>query len=454
MEFGKYKELWRKLMSTKRFAESETDEAVVLRESQRQEGRHPFEADIGRVVFSQPFRRLAGKTQVHPFASIDYIHNRLTHSIETAYISRALGRKFAAFLLKNRGDVESEDVINEIGWVCEAAGLMHDMGNPPYGHAGEDAIRAWADKNAERIKECCGSVGEAVVKDFRYFDGNAQAFRMASRPGLRETCYFKLTCATLGALVKYPYETGSSDGMKGKSAAFSTEEDIFNKLTTELGLKKKQRHPLSYITEAADDICYRINDFEDAVLMGLMDEREVRALLMDGMSFDVRCELRTASLSRIKARSIGFLIDEFLAVAERNYDAIMEGAFSGDLKSKIDNRWGGVLARIKEKYSYIFSERKKVISEIGSYGQIGAVLDKFLLLFDEIKPVSDASERKRPGYEGLTFLSQRLITLAWGGKTYYEQNTSRDMSWWLHAALDYVVGMTDDYLHRIADEIK
>ena len=445
MNYGYYKEKWIKLLSAKRFVDD--DSKVYLKEPAPLEGRSPFEADIGRAIFSQPFRRLAGKTQVHPFASVDYIHNRLTHSIEASHVSRALGRSIAMFIAKERGDISGDDAVRVIGWICQVAGLMHDIGNPPYGHAGEDAIRAWAVQNEKALKEICGG---KVADDFMYFDGNAQAFRMASRPGLRETCYFRLTSAALGAMAKYPYYTRSSNGKMGKSAAFSCEEKIFDAVWKELGLRKNERHPLSYITEAADDICYRINDFEDAVLMGLLDEDGVKEMLMDGMSFDLQCSLKQkrASLPRVRALTIGFLIEEFANVFKANYETIMDGKFKKDLKSRIGDKWGGVLARIKEKYDLIFSERKKVVTEIGSFGQIASVLDKYMSLLKEMSSRGGGLRK----YESLSFLSQRLITLAWGGRCYYEMNANRPMDWWGHAVLDFVVGMTDEYLHKCATE--
>lgn len=448
MKYGKYKKQWRMLLSKKRFNSRNGKVPFLLQEPGPREGRTPFEADIGRVIFSQPFRRLAGKTQVHPFSSIDYVHNRLTHSNEVAYVSRALGRRAATFMLKETGDLEDERQIETIGWVCQAAGLMHDIGNPPYGHAGEDAIRAWARKNKAVFGQVCGL---RVLNDFLHFDGNAQAFRMASRPGLRESSYFKFTAAALGALVKYPWATNDSKGKeKNKSAAFSTEEIILKLLMSELGLSKYQRHPLSYLTEAADDICYRINDFEDAVIMGLMDEREVKNLLLDGMEFSLSNQLRDESLSRVRALAIGDLIWEFSEVYKHGYNKIMAGTFEGDLKSQVSGKWGGVLERIKDKYDLIFSERRKVVTEIGAFGQFEVVLDKF---FEYLQWAQ--KERKKgyfPAYKKLPFLHQRLVTLAWGGLDYYEKNRDKPIDWWAHAVLDFIVGMTDEYLHHISAE--
>lgn len=444
MAYGTFKDRWVNWLSSCRI---ESDGAgVCLKDSHAQEGRSPFEADIGRIIFSQPFRRLAGKTQVHPFASIDYIHNRLTHSTEVGYVGSELGKKIATFILKTKGDLQSESQIAEIGWICQAAGLMHDIGNPPYGHAGEDAIRAWA-SHSQNKGQLETLLGDRVLNDLMCFDGNAQAFRMAVNPNPRETCYYKLTVAVLGAMVKYPYATDSKGAQeKKKCAAFSSEKEIFNKIWKSLGLKSGQRHPLSYITEAADDICYRISDFEDAVIMGIMDEGEVKKLLLDGMSFECQKKLEGASLQRIKAKAIGELINEFAIVFERNYESIVSGRFQGDLRSAIDNKWSGVLERIKNQYDSIFSERRKVIAEIGSYGQFERILGKYLQFLSSIK-------NKPTSYKKLPFLCQRLVTLAWGGEPYYACHMNEDIGWWAHAVIDFVVGMTDNYLHKVAAEI-
>lgn len=446
MAYGAFKDKWIKWISSKRFDKDEQSDNFCLSDSRVQEGRNPFEADVGRIVFSQPFRRLAGKTQVHPFAGVDYIHNRLTHSIEVGYVSSELGKKVATFILKTKGDLRSEKQIDEIGWICQAAGLMHDIGNPPYGHAGEDAIRAWATNHQERIRSLCKN---PILNDLMYFDGNAQAFRMAVNPKPRETCYYKLTIAVLGAMVKYPYTTDSKEGKeKKKSAAFSSEKKIFEYLWKELGLKRGQRHPLSYVTEAADDICYRISDFEDAVIMGILDENVVKQLLLDGMPFECRQKLNGASLQRIKAKAIGELIKEFEIVFERNYEKIVSGQFKGDLRSAIDNKWSGVLERIKMLYDSIFSERKKVITEIGSYGQFDRILGKYLQFLSSIKDNGTSVN-----YKDLPFLCQRLVTLSWGGESYYERNKDQGIGWWTHAVTDFVVGMTDSYLHMLAAEL-
>lgn len=446
---GKFKNQWQMLLSTERFSLDVSGKSFIFNSSGRQLGRSPFEADIGRVVFSQPFRRLAGKTQVHPFPDIDYVHNRLTHSSEVAYVSRALGRCVASFMLENRGDLDGKEQIEEVGWICQAAGMMHDMGNPPFGHAGEDAIRAWAANRHDDLEKVCE---ECTINDLLYFDGNAQAFRMASRPDMRESCYFRFTAATLGAMAKYPWPTNSERGMRErKSVAFSTEEKMLTQLLRKLGLNDDQRHPLSYVTEAADDICYRVCDFEDAVLMGLLDETEVKKMLLSGMTSKMQELHGNDSLSKVKALAIGDLIREFAKVYIDNYDAIMSGNFEGkDLKSKIRGTWGEVLQQIKDRYDVIFSEHRKVVSEIGAYGQLSCLLDKYLEFLKFVKRHKVGG--LLPEYKDLSFLCQRLVTLAWGGKAYYEINRTQTLDGLLHMIIDFVVGMTDDYLHKVAGE--
>lgn len=253
MSKGKYAEQWKLLLSDRRVIMPKTpDGEITLCSPKMKDKRTPFEADYERVVFSYSLRRLAGKTQVHPFADIDYIHNRLTHSIEVSSVSYTLALGVGKFL-NEKQDVQKKD-IESICWITQAAGLSHDIGNPPYGHSGESAIQQWAAKN----KNSMGN--QPYFNDFYKFDGNAQTFRLMSRDDLRESTFFRFTIASLGAVVKYPFSSDEAIE-KPKFAAFSSEKRLFGKVWDELGLVrdgKRIRHPLSYLSEAADDICYRI----------------------------------------------------------------------------------------------------------------------------------------------------------------------------------------------------
>ena len=273
---------WKKLLSSERLKtgiDLAAGGAAVAeaRPSAAASARTPFEADYGRVIFSAATRRLAGKTQVHPFSSVDYVHNRLTHSLEVSTVAYSLVRELDRFFVSEVGlDAGQTEAV---AWIVRTAALAHDLGNPPYGHAGEFAIRQWA-----------GGEGAASIlppdaaADFRLYDGNAQTFRLLSRSDLRDSSYFRLTLAALGAGVKYPFRIGSPEAEgAGKCAAFSSEAVAFDCAMSALGLKRGGgyvRHPLSYLVEAADDICYLLADMEDAIALHVLREGDVKRLVL------------------------------------------------------------------------------------------------------------------------------------------------------------------------------
>ncbi|MBC8011388.1 MAG: dNTP triphosphohydrolase, partial [Burkholderiales bacterium] len=246
---------WNRLLSSERPGSS-----AEKTKTPGSEGRSPFEADHDRVIFSAPFRRLAGKTQVHPFAQVDHVHNRLTHTLEVASVGRSLGMN-AARWLRERGEMPADRSDADVMFIVQAACLAHDMGNPPFGHAGEYAIRVWARENLRGIFSRAGKAPElkAVLNDWRWFEGNAQSFRLVSRKDKDERDYFRFTYASLGAMVKYPWAADDArTRKKEKHNAFSSEADVFAEAAKALGLKKTggkiARHPLSFLSEAADDI--------------------------------------------------------------------------------------------------------------------------------------------------------------------------------------------------------
>jgi len=451
-----YREKWDKLLLPLRVGlkgantgrnGKDSREDFILEDAKREECRTPFEADYCRVVFSSALRRLAGKTQVHPFPKVDYIHNRLTHSLEVSSVCYSLAKRIGRFLKCDRRDVLDDRRIDDICWITRTAGLAHDIGNPPYGHAGEDAIKAYGSDYFKKHKINCK---DGLRKDYCRFDGNAQAFRLMCRPDLRDSSYFRLTIPCLGALIKYPWNSSNKKaGEKNKFNVFSSEEEIFQVIMDRMGLAKKngtcRRHPLSYLLEAADDICYRILDFEDAVIMRMIPEYEIRNMLLNGFAFEERKKVENESLQRIRAASIGCLVDVFVGAFESNYDSIMNGEFEGDLKSRVSDRWGGVLAEIKEKYEVLFSESRKVVKEIGARKQISVLLDSYTEFARTIgdKPVS---------YGKLGSYHRNLVRLAWD-ESFYDKNKGNGMDWWYHAILDFVTGMTDDYADYLARQL-
>lgn len=440
---AKYVNNWKRLLSFKRVKiDSKIPTKISLEGPRHSDRRSPYEVDYERIIFSYSLRRLAGKTQVHPFSDIDYIHNRLTHSIEVSSVAYSLVFEVGKFLLQKR-DIRKKD-ISDICWITQAAGLAHDIGNPPYGHAGEDSIRLWAKKNEMSM------ASKPFFPDFLNFDGNAQTFRLASREDLRESTYLRFTAGTLGAIVKYPYT--SDEGLKKpKFAAFSTEKEILDAVWMELGLLRdgrRIRHPLSYLSEAADDICYRISDFEDAVLMGVLTHKEVADIFLKLLPPDLRQENRGKPIQRLRALAIHNLIQQFVDVFQENYDEIMDGAFIGDLRGKMTSTTKIALNVLEKKYGILFCARKKVVVEISAYKQIAAILDLYRRIIDEAlsMPIS------KRHFNRLSHCCQQLVLLAWGEK-FYNKNAHKSEAWWMHTVLDYVVGMTDEYLNSLSQEL-
>ncbi|MCL1920198.1 MAG: dNTP triphosphohydrolase [Kiritimatiellaeota bacterium] len=424
---------WKKLLSDQRYGKKRNT----------QDNRTPFERDYGRIIFSAPFRRLAKKTQVHPFAEIDEIHTRLTHSLEVASVGRSLGVAVCAIISEREG-LPSGRTCEDLICIVESACLAHDIGNPPFGHAGEAAIREWAAENepAFRAKGLSG-----IKQDWRCFDGNAQAFRMLSRRDATEQSFFNLTYATLGTMVKYPWTPADVCAKgKGKANVFSTEREIFYEMVRVLGLKRPggaiARHPLSFLSEAADDICYRIADLEDAVRMKILPKEEVQSIFADIIG-DAAAPYR---LPVMRARAIGRLIKAASDVFETHYDSIMRGTYAHPLKDGFPKPMKDGLARIREKYENdIFRHRRKVATEIGAFSIIARILDTYT---DVAKALSACKD-----YDKLGYRSQRCCTLAWG-EDYVREHSAEGYAWWLSRVLDFAAGMTDDYATQVASEIQ
>lgn len=436
---------WRQLLSPLRV---NVDGDTISFDDYRRQGdaRSPFEIDYERVVFSSSFRRLARKTQVHPFADVDYIHNRLTHSLEVSALCQTFAREIQVFLVE-KGDLDSE-MADAVGWSMKAAGLAHDVGNPAYGHSGEEAIQAWAEKAQARLDD------DLVWTDFRVFDGNAQAFRLLVRNDLRSSVYYRFTLASLGALVKHPKLASSfvvDPSGKRKLSAFSTEEEIFRRVWTELGLVRPDgsfmRHPLSYLTEAADDICYRILDFEDAVSMDIFPERQVCEIFRKVLSRRHQAESDGKPVQWFRGVAIGDLIEAFVDQFKRHYDEIMAGTFKGELKDYLEGDQKAAFGDIQELYGILFSHHRKVIAEIGCYGQFSGILDHYLSFLEQIPRPGGA-----PQINALSTFGRQLVQLAWDAD-YYEANRSQTRAWWAHQVLDFVSGMTDDYLNTLSHRL-
>lgn len=419
---------WETLLSEKRLIRTANGE---LTHYQRPEEapRTPAEADVQRIIFSSPFRRLAGKTQVHPFAHVDYVHNRLTHSLEVAETGHGLAQRVMREL-----DLP-QSFQRAAALHVRAACLGHDIGNPPYGHVGEAVIRDWscARENDLRAFLCRNSASEAttnaIIRDLQSFDGNAQTFRLLSHPMPREGAHFRLTCATLGALIKYPYP--SLETTNNKYSVFFTAQEEFDAVQRVLGLQPGIRHPLSYILEIADDMCYCITDCEDALLMNILEPEVVRAWFLELFpDKDKVANYKDLSISHLRAKVIHTLLSAFseeLITAFRDATVLVEF-------EKTSPTWTR-LKRLKQRYQVVFNDEQKLKKEAQIRQDLLRTLDRF---FEALL----ASERvaRTPAEEALlqaTF-GETLTTLP-------HPATPGEK---IHLLLDVITGMSDVSLQQ------
>lgn len=341
---------WNTLISTKRFGLEEFHE-------NRNENRSEFQRDYDRLIFSAPFRRLQNKTQVFPLPGSVFVHNRLTHSLEVSCVGRSLGSDVSKVLIeRHAGAVNS--FISEIGSIVSSACLAHDLGNPPFGHSGERAISTFFSEGKGKELQNRQPDGQQLTlsqwDDFTHFEGNANAFRLLTHQfeGRRKGG-FVLTYSTLASIVKYPFSS-SLAGNKSKFGFFTTEEESFRKIAEELGLKKLNdnplryvRHPLVYLVEAADDICYQMMDIEDAHKLKILTTEETKELLLSffdetrrdriGHTLHIVSDINE-QIAYLRSSVIGLLIKECTATFLDNEERILNGNFDGSLIMQMSDR--------------------------------------------------------------------------------------------------------------------
>lgn len=334
---------WKQLISARRFGMEEFHR-------EREENRSEFQRDYDRLIFSAPFRRLQNKTQVFPLPGSVFVHNRLTHSLEVSCVGRSLGNDVAKAILKRQPELR-DSYLPEIGSIVSAACLAHDLGNPPFGHSGERAISTFfSEGKGQSLKERQPDgqqLSAAEWEDLIHFEGNANAFRLLThRFEGRRKGGFAMTYTTLASIVKYPFSS-SLAGKKSKFGFFTTEEESYRKIATELGLTllnehplRYARHPLVFLVEAADDICYQMMDIEDAHKLKILTTEETKQLFM-GFFEDERIEhiretLRIVSdtneqIAYLRSSVIGLLIRECTRVFLEHEHEILAGTFEGAL---------------------------------------------------------------------------------------------------------------------------
>ncbi len=424
---------WERLLCVQRLHRDASGE-VALYHRQEEGIRTPGEADVQRIVFSAPFRRLAGKTQVHPFAQVDTVHNRLTHSLEVAEtgaaLARAVSRGLSLSTAQQRACTEH----------VRAACLGHDMGCPPYGHVGETMLQTWVRDNQAELQAFLADEGaETLVEDFLSFDGNAQTFRLLARPDPLPSAHFRLTCATLGAMVKYPWTV--LDAQTKKFSCFTAMRPCFALVMQALGLEEGahgwQRHPLSYLTEIADDICYCVTDCEDACLMGILDERTVCEWYLNLFSPEGRGRRFGAeTVSNLRAQVIGDLIHGF---EEELIEAFREPARLAEFETHSPT-WQR-LKRLKADYSVVFEDAHKRQKEAAARKAYHYVLDN---AFAEVKALQQ---------QGSCIQDSERVRLLFGKEILQAQHPQTARAW-LHFMFDAMTGLTDDAVRQVATALK
>jgi dGTPase len=378
---------WEQLLSLKRFGDTQKRPRIT-----QDETRLGFDVDFDRIIFSSAFRSLQDKTQVIPLSETDFVHTRLTHSLEVSVVGRTLGRRVGKVLLERHPNLQELGyTLNDFGAIVAAASVTHDIGNPPFGHSGEKAIGEYfkTGKGAKYKDQL--SVKE--YQDLIDFEGNANGFKILTESREGVPGGLRLSYATLGAFLKYPKESlpkkPTNHIVDKKYGVFQSEKIEFLDVVQELGLLQKSaenssfyRHPLAYLVEAADDICYTIIDFEDGINLGLIEEEfaleYMIKLVKDTIDSKKYHSLKHKKdrVSYLRALAIGVLINEAVDIFLANEEAILNGDFENSLleKCKYEAQINDI---IKISVSKIYKSKEVVEKEVAGYRVIADLLGVF-----------------------------------------------------------------------------
>ncbi|WP_316822461.1 deoxyguanosinetriphosphate triphosphohydrolase [Pedobacter gandavensis] len=437
---------WEKLLSAKRWGNEDRFAG------NQKEARSEFQRDYDRIIFSSPFRRLQNKTQVFPLPGSVFVHNRLTHSLEVASVGRSLGTIFYnRFKEQNPNVDENCPLLCEIGNIIASACLAHDLGNPAFGHSGESAISYYFTNGDGKAYQ--QQVSKAQWEDLINFEGNANALRILTHPFAgKGTGGFALTYATLAAIAKYPCAAlaghNKANIFTKKYGFFQSEQSGFEKIATEMELIKVQdeplvykRHPLVYLVEAADDICYNIIDLEDAHRLKILSYEEVESLLMP-LCNDPKLPARLATIedddakiTLMRAKSISTLIGLCSNVFYEQQETILNGDFNQSLMDAIEQPFLSIMKEIEQvSYKKIYNYASVVQIEVAGYKVMAGLLEEFI-----------------PAYLGnQSKYHKKLVELI--PKQFLTQKTDTYSK--IQSVLDFISGMTDIYAVELFRKIK
>ena len=436
---------WKQLISNKRLGQEQ-------RHTERHDDRSEFKRDYDRLIFSAPFRRLQNKTQVFPLPGSVFVHNRLTHSLEVASVGMSLGNDVSQRIIQEKRPELKNTLFEEIGQIVSTACLAHDLGNPPFGHSGEKAIQTFFTEGPGR--ELRSQLSPAFWDDITHFEGNANAFRLLThqfkgrRPGGFVMCY-----STIASIVKYPFAS-SAASKKGKFGFFQSEQSTYQKIADEMGIIRISkegeplryvRHPLVYLVEAADDICYEIMDLEDAHKLKILSFEEASRLMLDFFDETVQKHIleridseqlfdENEKIVYLRACVIGKLENECVNAFVEHEDEILAGTFTGSLIDHISPMQRDAYRRCADlSVKRIYRSR----------------------------PVLDV---ELSGYKIMETLMQQMVEAVIHPDRYYSQQLIGRVSSQYHiddpnletrlmAVIDYISGMTDVYALDVYQKI-
>ncbi len=382
---------WEQLLSLRKHGDK--NKRLRIEENETRLG---FEVDYDRVIFSSAFRSLQDKTQVIPLSKTSFVHTRLTHSLEVSVVGRSLGRIVGKEILKKHPQLQGVHgyQFNDFGAIVAAAALAHDIGNPPFGHSGEKAIGDYfLNGNGKRFKN---QLSEKEYQDLVAFEGNANGFKILTESKNGVEGGLRLTYATLGAFMKYPKQSlpkkPTSHVADKKFGVFQSDTGFFNEVVTELGLLSRgnngySRHPLTFLVEAADDICYTIIDFEDGINLGLIEEdialEYLINLVRDSLKKDIYSRLQTVQdrLAYLRSLAINTLIAEAASIFIENEEEILRGTFSEALLDRSQYK-AQIADIIKISIEKVYQSTEVMEKEIAGYTILSTLLETFTSAFE------------------------------------------------------------------------
>ncbi len=435
---------WKQLISNKRFGQEH-------KHAERHDDRSEFKRDYDRLIFSSAFRRLQNKTQVFPLPGSIFVHNRLTHSLEVASVGMSIGNDISRRVIQKRPELK-DTLVEEIGTIVSAACLAHDLGNPPFGHSGEKAIQTFFSEGpGQKIKSM---VSSEFWDDITHFEGNANAFRILThRFKGRRQGGFVMTYSMLASIVKYPFASCLA-GNHGKFGFFASEADSYRKIADELGIfckfapgepLKYARHPLVYMVEAADDICYEIMDIEDSHKLKILSFAETEHLLLSFFDEDIQQKIRQRIIDEeltdenekvvyMRASVIGKLENECVTAFLAHEEEILAGTFEGSLIDHISERQKKAYKECEKiSYSKIYQSKPVLDIELSGYQIMATLMEVF---------IEAAVNPSR-------FYSKQLLRRV--SSQYDIENENLEER--IMAVIDYISGMTDIYALDIYQKI-